>query len=341
MTAICRTGRDAIAVWLILGLSATAWSGEAKQNDATTTPPVQPRSVKKLVSDGRHNAFTSLVQWKDQYWLSYRNGSAHNSSDADVIVLHSRDAEQWEQAFRLDILPDDRGGHLLATPQRLFLYTIASKGSQLTSYVLYTDDGQTWTKPQPVYEPQFILWAPLVHDNCFYANAHKKVESPRGKTERESHLIRSTDGLRWEKVSTIRAGNWESETTLWFAPDQRLYAFLRTKYSVPGSILESVPPYTAWSERPAGVHFSGHCALTFDGVTYLGSRTMGAGKKTGTMIYTFAEGRLTSYCALPSGGDCAYPGVVRVGDEMLISYYSSHEGATNIYLARVPLKKPG
>lgn len=29
---------------------------------------------------------------------------------------------------------------------------------------------------------------------------------------------------------------------------------------------------------------------------------------------------------------------VEVGDEMLVSYYSSHEGRTNVYLARVPLK---
>jgi hypothetical protein len=48
----------------------------------------------------------------------------------------------------------------------------------------------------------------------------------------------------------------------------------------------------------------------FDGVTYLLSRTMDAsGKKTGAMIgamiYIFEDGKLTPYCALPSGGDCS------------------------------------
>jgi len=56
-------------------------------------------------------------------------------------------------------------------------------------------------------------------------------------------------------------------------------------------------------------------------------------------VYTFADGELTPYCALPAGGDCAYPAAVQVGDEMFVSYYSSHEGSTNVYLARVPLRK--
>jgi hypothetical protein len=79
---------------------------------------------------------------------------------------------------------------------------------------------------------------------------------------------------------------------------------------------------------------------TFNGVHYFLSRTFESGRTNpGTMIYTFADGELTPYCALPAGGDCAYPEAVQVGDEMLISYYSSHEGTTNIYLARVPLRK--
>jgi hypothetical protein len=57
-----------------------------------------------------------------------------------------------------------------------------------------------------------------------------------------------------------------------------------------------------------------------------------------TMIYTYADRKATLYCKLPSGGDCSYAEAVEVGDEMLVSYYSSHEGRTSVYLARVPLK---
>jgi hypothetical protein len=46
----------------------------------------------------------------------------------------------------------------------------------------------------------------------------------------------------------------------------------------------------------------------------------------------------TSYepvLTLPSGGDCSYPGMVWHDDRLWISYYSSHEGKTSIYLAKV------
>ena len=38
---------------------------------------------------------------------------------------------------------------------------------------------------------------------------------------------------------------------------------------------------------------------------------------------------------LPSGGDTSYPGMVWHQGLLWISYYSSHEGKTNIYLAKI------
>ena len=40
---------------------------------------------------------------------------------------------------------------------------------------------------------------------------------------------------------------------------------------------------------------------------------------------------------LPSGGDCSYPGMVWQDGVLLVSYYSSHEGNTDIYLAKIRL----
>ena len=38
---------------------------------------------------------------------------------------------------------------------------------------------------------------------------------------------------------------------------------------------------------------------------------------------------------LPSGGDTSYAGMVWHDDFLWMSYYSSHEGGTSIYLAKV------
>lgn len=302
------------------------------------TPMVQPTDVRTVVADGRHNAFTAFTRWQDQYWLAFRTAKAHNSADGDLVVLRSKDAREWEEALRLDVLPDDRDPQFLNTGGRLFLYDPALKGGELKSFVTWTDDGQTWSKPQQVYETRYIFWKPVAHKGQYYATAHLK--SRDGKA-RDVHLITSTDGLEWKKISTIRGGNWESETTLFFEKDDRITAFLRQKYGSPRSAyMEAEPPWTEWKQRPADFDLSGHDIVTFDGTHYLLSRSRTA-KGTGTMVYLWENGKLSPWCALPSGGDCSYPGAVRDGDHMLVSYYSSHEGATNIYLARVPLRKKG
>jgi len=302
---------------------------------------VGPLEVRAVVSDGKHNAFTAFVRWRDAYWLAFRKGGAHGSRDGDLIVLRSVDTKTWTEALRLDVLPDDRDPQLLATDKRLFLYDVAVEGDKLTSFVTYTDDGKSWSKPKPVYKPAYIFWKPKARGDGFYATAH--VKSHDGGA-REVHLITSRDGIEWERVSKMRGGNWESETTIHFLTDTRIVAFLRQKHGSPAaSLLFADAPFTEWEERPlAGMHFAGHDSYTFDGVNILASRAFEQGRKNPyTMIYTFdKEANLTPYCRLPSGGDCSYPGIVRDGDEMLVSYYSSHEGTASIYLARVPLPKP-
>jgi acyl-CoA thioesterase-1 len=301
---------------------------------------VQPTAVRTIVADGRHNAFTALARFRGELWLAFRSAKDHNSQDGDIVVLRSADdGRDWREATRLNAVPDDRDPQFLATDDRLFLYDAGMTGPELTTYATFTDDGATWSKPQAVYEPRFIVWKPCRHNGRFYAGAHKKDEVSGGKG-REARLITSTDGLNWTTVSQIRAGNWESETTPFFAADHRATMFMRQKYgSPPCEVFEAVPPYATWTRRPAGVpHLSGHSVHTFRGVDYLLSRSMDYAKKqTGTIIYTFAHGELTPYCVLPSGGDCSYAEAVEQGDSMLVSYYSSHEGATNIYLATVPL----
>ena len=48
-------------------------------------------------------------------------------------------------------------------------------------------------------------------------------------------------------------------------------------------------------------------------------------------------GTLKEFLALPSGGDTSYAGLVLHDGILWISYYSSHEGKTSIYLAKVRL----
>ena len=46
-------------------------------------------------------------------------------------------------------------------------------------------------------------------------------------------------------------------------------------------------------------------------------------------------GSITELLTLPSGGDTSYSGLVYLDGILWVSYYSSHEGKTSIYLAKV------
>lgn len=306
-----------------------------------TPATIKPREVRKIFADGKHNAFTALARFQDQYWVAFRSGKDHNSKDGDIVVLRSPDGKTWTEALRLSVGTDDRDPQFLVVGKRLILYDFLEDGKKSATYATFTEDGKTWSKPQIAYEPPYIIWKPCAFGGKYYSGAHKIDNANSGKN-RQVHLVESEDGLNWKKISTIRAGSWESETTLHFDAKGKITAFLRQKYgSPPAQILEAVPPYTEWKGRPSPVpHFSGHSAHTFNGTDYLLSRTLDYGtKKTGCTIFIFADGKLQPYCVLPAGGDCAYTGAVQAGDDMLVSYYSSHEGGTNIYFAVVPLKR--
>ena len=51
-----------------------------------------------------------------------------------------------------------------------------------------------------------------------------------------------------------------------------------------------------------------------------------------------ADGQLKALLNFRSGGDTSYPGLVWYEGLLWVSYYSSHEGKTSIYLAKVRIK---
>ncbi len=81
--------------------------------------PVKPRQVRKIFGDGKHNAFTAFRKWKETYWISFRHAAAHNAGEGEIVLLRSKDAQEWKEAARFNILPDDRDPQFLATEQRL------------------------------------------------------------------------------------------------------------------------------------------------------------------------------------------------------------------------------
>jgi hypothetical protein len=101
----------------------------------------------------------------------------------------------------------------------------------------------------------------------------------------------------------------------------------------------SKPPYTDWEWHDLGHFFGGPNLLQAPSGDWIAAgRMVRDGKpKTVLAVLDVDKKSLEPILEFPSGGDTSYPGLVFRDDILHVSYYSSHEDKTNIYLAKVKL----
>ena len=122
-----------------------------------------------------------------------------------------------------------------------------------------------------------------------------------------------------------------------FFPDDTAYCLLRQDGEPkPGYLGTSHPPYTEWDWKSLGVRLGGPDMIRLpDGRFIAVVRLYDAPVRTSVCWLDPEKGTLTEAFKLPSGGDTSYAGFVWHDDLLWISYYSSHEEKTSIYLAKV------
>src|SRR5262249_43201126 len=95
-----------------------------------------------------------------------------------------------------------------------------------------------------------------------------------------------------------------------------------------------------WSWRDLGVQIGGPQMIRLpqpDGWLVAGARLYDGSVRTALGWVDPEAGRFREILSLPSGGDTSYAGLVWHDGMLWVSYYSSHEGKTSIYLAKVRL----
>ena len=165
---------------------------------------------------------------------------------------------------------------------------------------------------------------------------------PAGE-ETVTRLVASGDGISWRLVSTIGLRGKPNETTLRFLGDGRLAALVRREGADrTGRVGIAAPPYSDWTWSELPVRLGGPnfvvVADPVSGAEVLLAATREYGAETRTVIGRVGlDGTFRKLATLPSGGDTGYAGLVVDGEELLVSYYSSHEEKTAVYLARLRL----
>ena len=95
------------------------------------------------------------------------------------------------------------------------------------------------------------------------------------------------------------------------------------------------PPYVDWTWLDLGVYVGGPHMLRLPDGRFVAAGRMLEGEGTQLCWLDVDAGTLQPALSLPSGGDTSYPGLVWHDGLLWVSYYSSHEEKTAIYLARV------
>ena len=297
-------------------------------------------SVQRVGEAAPHNAFTDLVRWRDRFWCVFREGQGHVSPDGAIRVLSSAEGTNWSSAARLTSPRGDlRDPHAAVTPDgRLMLYgavALPAPGPvKHQSLVWFSDSGTNWTAEATVGDPNVWLWRV-----AWNGPEALGVGYDTGG-ERFVRLYRSRDGRQFETLlPTLFAEPNPNESGLAFLPDGTCLCLLR-RDGQPGTgqLGQARPPYRDWTWQDLGVRIRGPQLLRLpDGRLVAAVRLYDGGARTALCWLDAHAGKLTEFLKLPSGGDCSYPGLVWHGGELWVSYYSSHEGKTMVYVARVSL----
>lgn len=336
----CYFGFLAATMYLLLGTPATL-------AQAPDRPELKLLSVEKIWDKGPHNAFTDLIRYDNRWVCAFREASSHDGGikGSSIRVLESSDGKNWNAVASLsDSRGDVRDAKLAVLPDgRLILLTAVqffdTSAQSHQSIAFYTRDLKTWEGPVDVGEPDFWMWGIRVENGAAYSIGY--ATRGRGRVR----LYRSTDGVKFQpivKELDVDAA-YPNEGALYFdrngdanlvlrveprGEDKRSQAYLGIAH----------PPCTEWTLKRGNLHIGGPALTRTPDGHLLGVGRFYQPQQHVSLFWIDPESAIfTEALKLPSSGDAGYPGLVWHDGVLNISYYSSHEGKSSIYFARVVL----
>jgi len=300
--------------------------------------------VHKIWDQAPHNAFTDLIRHDGQWYCVFREGKGHVSPDGALRVITSPDGETWTSAALVTAPDADlRDAKISITPNgKLCLCGAAAwhKPEKEThqSFLWYSDDGKNWGERIAIGDPGYWIWRVIWHKDRAYGIGYKT-----GRQDHGTRLYVSEDGRTFKTLVaelTDKDSGYVNEAGMLILPDETFLTVIRRDNKDASAALlgTSHPPYTAWEWKPVGVRIGGPDLVQIpDGRIIVAGRRYPGGAKTAVWTLNPNDGTLTEIATLPSGGDNSYPGLVFHEGQLWMSYYSSHEGKTAIYLARLQL----
>jgi hypothetical protein len=320
-----------------------------RPNRARVNPVIVTDSW-NIANDSLHNSNTDMLEWNGLFYVAYVSSPFHFGSTKSVLhVKYSNDQGQtWVEVNTFNPSGEDiRDPKFALIGNRLFLYALKNTSFVAEPYITvysYTENGIAWSPFEIVPKLDgWLFWRPKTQDGVTFYNSAYWYQ--HGK----SVLLKSTDGINWQLVSTIHEGGHNDETEIIFLPDGRLLATARLEYDSWGDgmfgqplgstlITISEAPYTTWTDLLESkiTRLDGPYLFTYHDRVYAVGRFQpdlgGSGPLTDqgsilarkrTSLFEVRMDGLAYLTDLPSDGDTSYAGLVIVNNTAYISYYTS------------------
>lgn len=337
----------ATAIWspfLLAALAAPQVSFPAK--------PVKPAAAKaelvyhdKVWDKAEHSAFTDLVIYRERWYLAFREASSHVSGDGAIRILSSQDFEHWQEMARITHPGGDlRDPKLAVTPDNRLMLTTAlalrqPAEAKFQTYAWHSRDARDWGEPAAIGDADVWLWRVHWHQGKALGMGY----GVGGQKFLRAYLALA-DGAPFQTLNPfVLNSEYPNETSILFQTDETALCLLRRDEGSKTALLgRSRPPYRAWNWTDLGVRIGGpHMIRIPDGRIVAAVRLYDGKARTSLCWLDPAENTLTEFLALPSGGDTSYAGLGFRDGLLHVSYYSSHEARTAIYVAKVKLPARG
>lgn len=317
--------------------------------------PPELLSVKSIWSHAEHNAFTDLIDYRLELLCAFRESDSHeNPTHGAIRLIVSSDGNSWSsRAFfalpgkdlrdpKLSIMPDGRLMLLVG------ITSMDANGQYLAhdSFVSFSENTVTWTPLKQVLEAGDWLWRLTWHQGVGYGVAYRYTNLQDHRLPWTISLFQTADGIHFDAITQLDVPGYPSEATVRFTEDDEMILLVRRETLLEGGawLGRSRSPFTHWSWQALGYHLEGPNFLLASDRSLLAAGRIWheAGEEQAvpcpkTALCRIDQGVCTPLILLPSAGDNSYPGMVTRDNILWMSYYSTHEGKTSIYLAKIQL----
>jgi hypothetical protein len=326
-------------------------------------PNVRLDSVRQVMNDGNHNAFTDLCHFRGMYYLTFRSCPDGHMlfTSSRIRVMRSADTRSWQEVCAFNVPDRDvRDPHFMVYGDALYVLSgtwlvdpLDSRHTDLSEhqgYCVRSADGATWEGPLSLNGTHgYYIWRGGAYGDkaymigrCYRESASAPTRE-EGRETTEAWFMQSSDGLSWQRAGRIQP-SYGDEIAFLFEPGGSVLAVARGGRERVGQVCRAQPPYTEWTRTDLSRNIGGPMLSTWGDRYLVGGRKI-TGPKPVTVLYWLVNDALEEILELPSGGDNSYPGFLELSPTQgLLSYYSSHEGSgtslapSAIYLAELSIE---